>query len=323
MKAALVTAAGQPPVFTDFNAPSALAEHHLIEVRASALSVVARARVAGKHYTSTDTFPFVAGIDGTGRLANGQRVYFFGPHAPFGALAEHTLAPAAYCVPLPATLDDVTAAAIAIPGMSSWAALTERAHFQAGQTVLVNGATGASGKLAVQIAKHMGARRIIATGRNVAALESLKRLGADTTIALQQQDEENLVGAFTPFFREGVDVVLDYLWGPSARALLMAAAKATDDKARPLCFVQIGSISGDPIALPSAVLRAAPITLLGSGSGIGSVSLARMCQAIQYVFEAVAPAKLEIATEAVPLSALAEYWSNSRSEVRTVFTVGA
>jgi NADPH2:quinone reductase len=201
--------------------------------------------------------------------------------------------------------------------MSSWAALTERARFKAGQTVLVNGATGASGKLAVQIARHMGARRVIAAGRNKTALEALKRLGADTTVELQP-DEANLISAFVPIFDEGVDVVLDYLWGSSARALLIAAAKATAE--RPVRFVQIGSISGQEIALPGAVLRAAPITLLGSG--IGSVSLARLCQAAQKVFEAAVPAKLEIATKAVPLSTLGEHWADTRSDVRTVFTMG-
>lgn len=319
MKAAVVTTAGQPPVYADFDAPAALDDHHLIDVHASALSVVARSKAAGKHYSSTGALPFVAGIDGTGRLANGERVYFFGPRAPFGALAERTLVPAAQCVALPATLDDVTAAAIAIPGMSSWAALTERAHFRAGETVLVNGATGTSGKLAVQIAKHLGARRVVATGRNAAMLAALRSLGADATISLEQ-DEESLLRAAEPLFREGVDVVLDYLWGPSARTLLIAAAKAAAET-QSVRFVQIGSISGDEIALPSAVLRAAPIALLGSG--IGSVGLAGLPGAVQGVFAAVAPAGLQIATEAVPLGALGEHWSNTRSDTRTVFTTGA
>ncbi|WP_027796978.1 quinone oxidoreductase family protein [Paraburkholderia acidipaludis] len=319
MKAAIVAAAGQPPVLADFDDPGALEGHRRIDVCASALSVVARSRAAGKHYSSTGAFPFVAGIDGTGRLDNGQRVYFFGPHAPFGALAERTLVPAAQCVPLPEALDDVTAAAIAIPGLSSWAALAERARFEAGETVLVNGATGTSGKLAVQIARHLGARRVIATGRNAASLEALKALGADVTISLQQ-DEESLVRAFEPLFAQGVDVVLDYLWGTSARALLIAAAQAGAET-QSVRFVQIGSISGAGIALPGAVLRAAPITLLGSG--MGSVSLARLLDAVRGVFGAVAPAGLRIETLALPLAELEEHWARERSDMRTVFTVGS
>lgn len=317
MKAAVVKEAGQPPAYGDFDRPDALTGHHLIDVAASALSRVTRSRAAGSHYSSSHVFPFVAGVDGTGRLEDGQRVYFFAPHAPFGAMAERTLVPEASCIPLPDALDDVTAAAIAIPGMSSWAALTERARFVSGETVLVNGATGASGRLAVQIAKYLGAGRVIATGRNPASLESLKLAGADVTISLEQ-DESSLRRAFELQFRQGVDVVLDYLWGPSAQALLIAAAKASAE-AYPVRFVQIGSISGADIVLPSAVLRATAITLLGSG--IGSVSLPRLLHAVKEVLNAAVPAGLQIATEAVPLADLKVHWGNTDSAVRTVFTL--
>ncbi len=187
MKAVIVKAAGQLPVYGDFDSPVTLAGHRLINVNASSLSQITRAKASGSHYSSTGIFPFVAGLDGTGHLEDGQRVYFFGPKAPFGAMAERTLVPETNCVPLPDALDDVTAAAIAIPGMSSWAALIERARFVPGETVLVNGATGASGRLAVQIAKYLGAGRVIATGRNAASLESLKPAGADVTISLRFQ----------------------------------------------------------------------------------------------------------------------------------------
>ncbi|MFL9911132.1 quinone oxidoreductase family protein [Paraburkholderia sp. RL17-337-BIB-A] len=317
MKAAVVKGAGQAPAYEDFDCPDALAGHHLIDVTASSLSQVTRAKAAGSHYSSSGHFPFVAGVDGTGRLADGQRVYFFGPQAPFGALAERSLVPATHCIALPDALDSVTAAAIAIPGMSSWAALIERARFVPGETVLVNGATGTSGRLAVQIAKYLGAGRIIATGRNAAALESLKLAGADFTISLEQ-DEGALSHAFEAHFREGVDVVLDYLWGPSARSLLIAAAKASAE-AYPIRFVQIGSISAADILLPGAVLRSSAITL--RGSGIGSVTLPRILHAVKQVFSASVPAGLQIATEAVPLADLNLHWSNADSSVRTVFTL--
>ena len=99
------------------------------------------------------------------------------------------MVPVEHCIPLPDELSDVTAAAIAVPGMSSWAALTERAKLVAGETVLINGATGTSGRLAVQIAKHLGAKRVIATGRNVEVLQSLTSLGADALIPLVQDGE--------------------------------------------------------------------------------------------------------------------------------------
>ncbi|MBN3566475.1 zinc-binding alcohol dehydrogenase family protein [Burkholderia cenocepacia] len=317
MKAAVVEGAGQRPIYTEFEPPSAMPGHSLIDVTASALSRIAQGRAAGTHYSSVGGYPFVVGVDGVGRLDDGRRVYFFGAPAPFGAMAERTIAPDTQCVPLPDALDDVTAAAIAIPGMSSWAALTERARFVAGETVLVNGATGTSGRLAVRIAKHLGAAKVIATGRNAAALQALLSVGADAVVSLQQ-DDVHLARALEPHFRAGVDVVLDYLWGASAQTLLVAAAKATPGGRR-VRFVEIGSISGADVLLPGAVLRATAIELMGSG--LGSVPLPRLLASVRGVFEAAADAGLTIDTRTVPLSAVGEHWGDASSVVRLVFTM--
>lgn len=315
MKAAVVKTAGEHPVYADFNHPDPRPGHRIVDVTASALSHVTRGRASGSHYSSKGAFPFVAGVDGTGRRDDGQRVYFFGPQAPFGAMAQQCLVPEANCVLLPDMIDDVTAAAIAIPGMSSWAALVERARFVAGETVLINGATGTSGRLAVQIAKHLGAEKVIATGRNAAVLASLGQAGADSVISLEQ-DADALSHAFEAQFREGVDVVLDYVWGASALSLLIAAARTlAEDEA--LRFVQIGAISGADLPLPAAVLRAAPISLLGSG--IGSLPLPRVLHTMQQVLDATARAGLQIATEAVPLADLGAHWGTPNSARRTVF----
>lgn len=315
MKAAVVKAAGESPIYADFENPAARAGHRVIDVTASALSHVTRSKASGSHYSSAGAFPFVAGLDGTGRDVGGQRVYFFWPQAPYGAMAEQCLVSDANCVPLPDSIDDVTAAAIAIPGMSSWAALVERARFVAGETVLINGATGTSGRLAVQIAKHLGAARIVATGRNAAALASLQHLGADVTISLQQ-DANALSRAFEAQFRAGVDVVLDYLWGASALSLLIAAARTLTEN-DPLRVVQIGAISGADLLLPAALLRSSPISVLGSG--IGSIPFPRLLHAMQQVFDATAIAGLQIATKAVPLAELGPHWANPDSGHRTVF----
>ncbi|KVC69504.1 alcohol dehydrogenase [Burkholderia ubonensis] len=317
MKAAIVNGAGERPVHAEFESPHALPGHRLVDVSACALSRLAQARASGSHYSSTGGFPFVAGVDGAGRLEDGRRVYFLGPLAPFGAMAERTIVPDAQCVPLPDALDDVTAAAIAIPGMSSWAALTERARVAAGETVLVNGATGASGRLAVRIAKHLGAAKVIATGRNAAVLAALQSAGADAVVSLQQ-DDAHLARALELHFRAGVDVVLDYLWGPSARALLVTAAQAVPE-GRPLRFVQIGSIGGAEVSLPGAVLRATAITLLGSG--IGSIALPRLLDAARAVFDAVGPARLHLDTQAVPLADVDRYWGDASPLVRPVFVM--
>jgi len=319
MKAAIVRAAGQKPVYDDFAEPIAAPGESRITVAAAALSPLARGRAAGAHYSVSGGFPAVAGVDGVGRLDDGRRVYFLLPRAPWGAMAEFAVAPATQIAPLPDGLDDVTAAAIANPGMSSWAALKERARFEAGETVLINGATGSAGRLAVQVAKHFGAKRVIATGRNPEALRALAALGADATIALGD-DEAALEDRFKSQFAEGIDVVVDYLWGASAERLLVAAAKGLQEDAR-LRFVQVGSASGPNIALPSAVLRSKAITVMGSG--LGSVPRGQLAADIGELLQAAATRGFAIPVRAVPLPDVERAWGEGDSAARTVFTIGA
>jgi len=318
MKAAIVKEPGKAPVYDDFIAPVAGPGEQRIRVTAAALSQVTRSRAAGTHYSSDGGFPFVAGIDGVGRLDDGRRVYFVLPRAPFGAMAEWAVARDAQCLPLPDDLDDVTAAAIANPGMSSWAAYAERAKLKPGETVLVNGATGASGRLAVQIAKHMGAGRVVATGRDPAALREVAALGADVTIKLVA-DGDAMEREFKREFAQGVDVVIDYLWGKSAELLLIAGAKAGPDGV-PIRFVQIGAMSGGEISLPSAVLRSSAIELMGSG--IGSVPLEGLIKSIHGLMAAAVPGGFKIATSAVPLADVEAAWAQEDKRARTVFTLG-
>jgi NADPH:quinone reductase-like Zn-dependent oxidoreductase len=196
--------------------------------------------------------------------------------------------------------------------------LKERAKVVVGETVLVNGATGAAGRLAVQIAKYMGAKKVIATGRNTEVLQSLARLGADVTIPLVHEGDA-LERAFREQFAERIDVVVDYLWGMSAECLIIAGAKAGEDAA-PIRFVQVGSVSAPEITLPSAALRSSAIELMGSG--IGSVPLHRLIQSIDGLMRATLPGRFEIATKVVSLSAVEEIWPTAGNHPRTVFKVG-
>ncbi len=319
MKAAIVWEAGQTPVYGDFVEPEPTPGENRIAVTAAAISHVVKGRASGTHYSASGRFPFVVGIDGVGRLDDGSRVYFILPKAPYGSMAERAVVPAAQCLPLPDGLDDVTAAAIANPGMSSWAAYAERARLKAGETVLVNGATGTAGRLAVQIARHLGAGKIIATGRNADALRSVAVLGADVTIPLVAS-EQALEDSFKEQFAAGVDVVIDYLWGKSAELLLTAGAKAGTG-AVPIRFVQVGSVSGSDITLPSAVLRSSAIELMGSG--IGSVPLDRLVAAVGGLLQAAVPGGFKIAATPVPLSEVEQAWPRDDSARRTVFTVDA
>ena len=317
MKAAIVQGAGQSPVYGVFSDPVAAEGECIVTVTAAAISQVVKSRASGTHYSSSGKFPFVVGIDGVGRLEDGRRVYFLMPRPPFGSMAEKAVVPVARCLPLPDQLDDVTAAAIANPGMSSWAAYTERAKFRVGETVVVNGATGTSGRLAVQIARYLGARKVIAVARNAEALKSMPDLGADVIIPLGD-DEAALDAALKEQFAEGVDVVIDYLWGKSAERLIVAGARYGRD-AVPMRYVQVGSMSGAEISLPSAALRSSAIELMGSG--IGSIPLERLVLAVDGLLQATVPGGFQIASTVVPLSQVEQAWPRDDSTRRTVFTL--
>lgn len=317
MKAAIVSGASQAPVLGEFAAPVASADEKLIRVSAAAISHIVKARASGAHYSAGAQFPFVVGFDGVGQLEDGSRVYFAMPRTPHGSVAELTVANARLCVPVPDDLDDLTAAAIVNPGMSSWVALVERARLKPGETVLINGATGTSGKFAIQIAKRLGAARVIAAGRNANALAEAEALGADATIQLVP-DREDLTRRFMQQFDQGIDIVIDYLWGDSAECLLTAAAKASQG-AVPMRFVQVGSIAGRDITLSSEVLRASAIALMGSG--IGSVPLPRMLEIGGEVLRAAVPGGFKINFKPVPFADFEQAWPLDDSSCRTVFTM--
>jgi NADPH:quinone reductase-like Zn-dependent oxidoreductase len=318
MKAAVVHGQNQPPVHGDVQEPVPSENECRVSMRAAALSPLAKMRATGNHYSSAGAYPLIAGVDGVGVRDDGQRVYCMLPKSPLGTMAEVTVVPSSHCIDVPDGLDTTVAAAMAIPGMSSWAALTERAKFVAGETVLVNGATGASGMLAVQIAKHLGAAKVIATGRNREALESLKVRGADVVIPLTD-DGDALEELLEAQFRARVDVVLDYLWGESALRTIIAAAKGGEETI-PIRFVQIGSVSGHSIALPSAALRSSSLQLMGSG--IGSVPFERLAASIAGVFAAVARGGFRVETKEFPLSEIGTAWTADASGARAVVMMG-
>src|SRR6202522_3978292 len=251
MHAALVEDFKSPPRYSEIPPPVPKHGEVLLRVRAAALSNLVRGQANGQHYSS-GTPPFTPGNDGVGVAEDGARVYFIAPRAPFGSMAEYSVFSRAMTIPLSPDLDDAVAAALGNPGLATWGSLLGRAKLQPGEVVLVNGATGIAGKQAVQVAKYLGAAKVIATGRDEKALAEVAALGADETISLTQP-KENLERRFRSALHESVvQVVLDYLWGSSAEAILQAAAGHGSAAGEPrIRFVQIGSISGNTITLPA------------------------------------------------------------------------
>ena len=326
MNAAVVRSFDAPPIYTTFDdpVPNPDAGEVLVDVTAAALHRIVKSLANGTHYGSAGVLPFVPGVDGVGRLQSsfgqlpaGTRVLFGSARAPFGTFAEQSLANAPMLIPVPDALPDATAAAIANPAMSSSVALM-RAQFQPGESALILGATGVSGQLAVQIAKSRGARRVVATGRNPQALAELTTLGADATISLDQSPEALIAALRNEIATHGVDIVLDYLWGPPAEAFLDAIAQKGLSHAAPrIRYIQIGNMAGPTITLPAATLRSSGLELLGSG--FGSASLDQIRQAIIAFFDHIATNPLHFALKTAPLSEVTTLWNTDDQGVRLVF----
>jgi NADPH:quinone reductase-like Zn-dependent oxidoreductase len=177
MNAIVVEDFEKTPSYGQFAEPEVGEGEVKLAVSATTLSPLVRLIAQGKHYSGSKQVPFVPGMDGVGRLSDGSRVYFLFPRNPFGSMAEFCVVHSNWCVKVPDDVDDFAAAVISNSGSSSWIALTHIAELRAGQTVLINGATGSAGQLAVRIAKYLGAAKVIATGRNPQKLDALKNEG--------------------------------------------------------------------------------------------------------------------------------------------------
>jgi NADPH:quinone reductase-like Zn-dependent oxidoreductase len=318
MNAAVVSSFDAAPCYSNFPDPIPEAGELPVTVTAAGLHQIVKSLANGTHYGSTGELPFVPGVDGVGRLDDGTRVFFGGARPPCGTMAERALAPSWMCIPVPDGLDDATAAGIANPAMSSWAALSVRAKFVAGESVLILGATGVAGQLAVQIAKRRGARRVVGVGRNPQALEKLKDLGADAVISLDQ-DQDALVAALrSEFAGAGVDIVLDYVWGqPAESALKAIAQKGLSKLAARVRFVQIGSSAGPTITLNAATLRSSGLELIGSG--FGSASLDQLKIAVAEFFQTAAAEPFQFSVKTAPLTEVESLWNSSVPGTRLVF----
>ncbi len=321
MRAAVVRELGKPPVYDDFPEPEAQTGETIVTMSASAVNPLTLTRAAGAHYSAQTPVPFVVGIDGVGHTPDGRTVYVPYARAPFGTLAERAPVATASLIPIPPGLSDTDAAAVAIPGLSAWSPLRYRAPIRPGESVLVHGATGAGGNLAIQVAKHLGARAVIATGRNPAKLARLSEIGADRVIPLDGPPNTFRDAVRQVAHELSVGVVLDYIFGPTA-AVLFAAFGGPGSPRGPTVvrYVQIGAIAGSSAPLESALLRSSGLEILGSG--IGSSTAAQQSTAQAEVFAAAVSAKFRLATDVRPIAQVAELWGSTGEERRRVFSVG-
>ena len=252
---ALVVDPPSRPMLTDFRDPEGTEEHDVIVVRAAALTNLDVANAEGRHYLTPTERPFIVGREAVGTSPNGRRLWFNATSlvSPYGSMTECTLAQAGRGIPVPADVSDVTAAAIGNAGLAAWLPFSWRARLVPGETVLILGATGVTGGIAVSAAKRLGAGHIVAAGRRLAVLERLRDNGAD---ALVRVDDPNLAKALRHAAPDGVDVVIDYVGGAAAEAAL--TIMKTHGR-----MVQIGSVLAAGIHIPAQLARRRSLDVLG------------------------------------------------------------
>jgi NADPH:quinone reductase-like Zn-dependent oxidoreductase len=321
VKAAVIHAFGDVPQYEDFPDPVPQDGDVIVDVRAVAFDNFDKVTALGAHYASQHMFPqfpAIVGHLGIGVGPDGALVAFGGTRPPYGTLAEKALVPkeyAAYMTRVPDGVDPGVAAALPAPALTSLLSLKWGAKaLQPGQTVLINGATGVAGKLAVQIARLLGAKRVVGTGRDDASLRELPKLGADATIDLKQSDEA-LAAAFAEAARDGYDVILDYVWGHPTEVLFRMLTPTTAGFAeRRIRYVQIGASAGPTLTLNAEVLRTSGLEL----GGAVEVSPDVIQGAMKMLWEWIRERKLTIDIETMPLRDIASAWNRKTAGARIV-----
>ena len=295
MRAAVLRAYGVPSP-GDFQDPAAGPGEAVVDVLAAGLNPVDVAICAGRFYAGSPPLPSVAGREGVGVL-DGRRVYFDAPVAPFGSMAERALIDPRSAYPVPDEVPDGVGVALGISGLAAWLALTWRADLRAGEHVLVLGASGVLGQIAVQAAKLLGAARVVAAARSAEGLERCLRIGADAAVRLGEPDD--LPAALADAAAGRIDVVVDPLFGEP----LVAAVNAASFGAR---LVQIGSGAGTEATLPSAAIRGKMLVLMGHTNFAAPPEVKR--EAYRQLAEAAARGALLVEIDPLALEQVAVAW---------------
>jgi NADPH2:quinone reductase len=303
MRAAVIERYGELPIVREVDEPNADGGQ-LVEVTAAPLNPVDLSIASGRFYATPPPTPYVPGGEGVGRQLEsgkpGNRVYFRAV-LPNGALAERAVTDG-QTVPIPEAVDDGVAAALGTPGIAAYLALTERAQLQRGETVLVLAASGVLGSIAVQVAKLLGAGRVIAAARDDQGLERARQLGADATVDLKQL--ERLPERIREAGGGQLQVVLDPLWGAPGGA----AMEALSPFGR---FVQVGQSAGPEAVVKSGTVRGGFLSILGYTSF--RVPWEEQEAAYRALLDYAAAGKVKVDYEILPLDAAPEAWKRQAS----------
>lgn len=312
MKAAVIYPTDGLPKYEEVIEPFVQNDDELlVSVKAVAITQLDKSKASGRHYSSeaTPDTGLIPGSDGVCLLADGTRIYGMGIG---GMMAEKAIIHKNRMVKLPSTLDDATAAALPNAVIGAAMGLKFKADIKAGDVVLINGATGVTGRLAVQLAKYYGAQLVIVTGRNKQSLSELKSLGADQCIEITADDEQFIAELKNSHQKTPITIVIDYLWGHTAE-LIFSVFKGKGLFTSPVNYVSVGSMAGDLIQLSSAVLRSVNLKLVGSGIGSWPKehALRIFTEVLPEAFQLAADGKLTLTTVTEKLSDISKFWNQA------------
>jgi NADPH:quinone reductase-like Zn-dependent oxidoreductase len=306
MNAAVVTSFGEPPHYQEFDIPEpTTGDEVLVDVLAVGLHPRVRSGAAGAHYTSTGALPMIPGVDAVGQRPDGTRIYFVSDDHVLGTMADKAVADLRRAIELPDDVEVAKVAAAMNPAMSSWVALRRRVPLEPGQSVLVLGATGNAGTMAVQVARRLGAGRVVGAGRDPDRLNALMPVGADEVVRLT--DDADATSAALAAAAAEADIVLDYLWGKPAQQAMMALLTARSDRSRAMNWIQIGAQAGPTIELPSVALRSANLRIQGNGQG--AVSPQAYLAELPSLVDEIDSGAIAVNVRTIPLADVESAWT--------------
>jgi NADPH:quinone reductase-like Zn-dependent oxidoreductase len=315
MRAAVLRECGQPPTYEEWPDPGPSSEAHvLVDVTAAAIVPLDLLCATGTSYFGTPNLPYIPGVQGVGVVRDGaqagRRVWFSttaGQQPGDGSMAERALVAVADLVPIPDGVSDEAAAALGLSAVAGWLALTTAGEMRPGDTVLVLGAGGTVGQVAVQAARLQGARRVVATARSAAARERALRHGADAVVDNSDvSDVAALTAEITTACDGGPDLVLDPVFGPTATA----ASKALRPGGR---LVNLGSASSEVATFDSATIRSRRLKIVGyTNTGL---TPSEVGAALGAIFDHCAAGRMRIEFDQVPLAEVAAAWQRQRAGV--------
>ena len=319
MRAVVLHQFGDTPRFTAFDDPHPIDGEILVQVRAAVICPADLAIAKGVHPRMPPQLPFVCGRDGVGRLPDGRRVYFRASRCPFGAMAEYV--PAEWVVPLPDDVGSAAAAALVGPALAAWLPLATRADIEPGETVLVLGASGMAGRLAVQAARLQGAARVIAAGHRA---DRLSELGADALIDLGQPPSA-LHHTFATFADAGMDVVIDFVWGETLELLLAALLQCDGTPMssldRGIRIVTAADRGAGSVMLAPSALRDSRVQLMGCGPANHPAG-GYLKTLVDDILACASDGDLGMEFELAPMSSVADVWRRAGEQAtRIVLTL--